>query len=170
MLKRSIAVLALATTLSVGCLAQSVTQPRQSQTAASSKVDTLQVDIRAVMDGLNDDFDVLRNMASSLQGHEQDNAVDLVDIIHRAVLETDAAFWFITPYNKIGCDQDREIMRGILQNRLKMYSHLLDLNIDTLSQQLTSTRLPAVSQVALRAQDKMRSAKRDMQSVLDAIQ
>jgi hypothetical protein len=109
-------------------------------------------------------------MASSLQGDEHENAVGVLLTIHQAFLEIDAAFWFIEPYNRMGCDQDKEIMKGILQNRLKRYSHVLELNIDGLSHQLTSTRLPAVSQVALRAQDGMRSAKRDMQSVLDAIQ
>ena len=151
-----------------GCLGQSSAQPNQTQ--AATKVDALLVDLHAVTQGLGDDSGTLNDMASSLQGTEQSNAISLIDNIQLAMTETGGALWLIEPYNKMGCDQDREIMKGVLQARLKSYTHLLDVHIDALSRHLAFTRLPAVSQVVLRAQDRMRAAKHDMQSVLDAIQ
>ena len=170
LLKPITTVLAIAITISAECLAQSPAQPKQTQTA-SSKVDALLGDLRVIVEGLGDDSGTLNEMASSsLQSIERDNAISLVDAIQLAMTEVGGASWLIEPYNKMGCDQDRETMKGILQERLKSYSHLLDLNIDVLSHHLPFTRLPAVSQVVLRAQDRMRNAKRDMHSVLDAIQ
>ena len=166
---KPIAVFAFAIVMSAGCLAQSPAQPNQTQTA-SSKVDALSADLRVVVEGLSDDFGTLTDMESSLQGAEQSNAFSLGDNIQLAITEAGGALWLIEPYTKMGCDQDRETMKGILQERLKSYSHLLDLNIDVLSHHLPFTRLPAVSQVVLRAQDRMRTAKHDMQAVLDAIQ
>src|SRR5450759_914631 len=154
MLIRFIAVLAIAIMMCVRCLAQSPAQPNQTHTA-SSKVDALSADLRVVVEGLSDDFGTLTDMESSLQGTEQSNAFSLVDNIQLAMTETGGALWLIEPYSKMGCDQDREIMRGVLQSRLKLYSHLLDVHIDALSHHLPFTRLPAVSQVVLRAQDRM---------------
>jgi len=171
MLIRPTAVLVLAIMISAGCMAQSATQPKQSQTSPSGKVDAAQADLHAVIVGLNEDSDTLINLASPLVGTpDADNASSMVSTIQLAMTETGAASWLIEPYNKIACEQDREMMKGILQKRLAFYSHVLDLNIKDLSQHLAFTKLPAVSQTVIRAQDRMRSAKRDMQSVLDAIQ
>jgi hypothetical protein len=171
MLMRPTAILLLAITISAGCLAQSAMQPRQPQTSPSGKVDAAQADLHTVVVGLNEDSDTLINLASPLVGTpDADNASSLVSTIQLAMTETAGASWLIEPYNKITCDQDRQMMKGVLQERLAFYSHILDLHIDALSKLLALTRLPAVSQIAIRAQDRVRSAKRDMRSVLDAIQ
>ena len=159
--RKPIAVFAFALVISAVCLAQSAAQPQQSQTAGS-KVDASQADLRSIVSGLSEDFDTLSNMASSLRGTEQSNVLALVNTVQLAMTETGGAIWLIEPYNKIVCDPDREMMKGLLQTGLKGYSHLLDIHIDALSHQLTFTRMPAVSQVVLRAQDRMRSAKHDM--------
>ena len=171
MLIRPAAVLVLTVLISAGCLAQSETQPKQSQTFPSGKVNAAEADLRAVVVGLNEDSDTLINLASPLVGSpDADNVTSMVGTIQLAMTEIGAASWLIEPYNKIACDQDREMMKGILQKRLAFYSHVLDLNVKDLSGHLAFTKVPAVSQIVIRAEDRMRSAKRDMQSVLDAIQ
>ena len=163
-------VFALGVMISAGCMAQSRTQPKQSQTSPSGNLDAAQADLHAVVVGLTEDGGTLIDLASSLGGVEQDNASSMVSIIELAATQTGSASWLIEPYNKIACDQDREMMKGILQKRLASFSHLIDVNINELSRHLAFTKLPAVSQIVIRAEDRMRSAKRDMQSVLDAIQ
>ena len=170
MLIRLTSVLVLTVMISAGCMAQSAAQPKVSQTSPNGGVDAAQADLRAVIAGLHDDGNALNDIGSSLRGTDADNAIALGDAIQLAMMETDAAFWFMEAYNKMGCGQDREIMKGILQKRLAFYSHVLDLNISASSGQLALTKVPAVSQIAVRAQDRMRSAKRDLQLVLDAIQ
>lgn len=164
-----IAVLAFAVSISGGCLAQSRVAQNERR-SVSSKADVLRVDLEAASKGLVEDDVSLNAMVKSLEGDALYNAQNLLDEIQFAQIETDAAASFVLLYADVGCDQDRKLVRVVLQDRLKTYSKLLDSSISSVSRNLASTKVLAVSQVGLRAQDKMRSARSDMQSMLDLIQ
>jgi hypothetical protein len=63
--------------------------------------------------------------------------------------------------------QDRDVMKDIFRGRLKRYSHLLAIDINLSAE---FAKVPATSQIAIRAQDSMRNAKCDLQLGVDAIQ
>ena len=166
---RSMSVMALATILATNCVAQSW---EQAQTPEGKVRDTL-TQLQAEKTGLLEDSDTLGKLAQTLPQQntfEIDNAMQINHAILLAVAETDAAIWFTALYIGIGCEKDKEKARVALDNRLKFYSHTLDLNSDTVSHQLAFTRLPAVSQLAIKAEDRMRNAKREMQAILDLTQ
>src|SRR5271166_5295656 len=116
MLIRPAVVLLLAIMISAGCAAQSAPQSKQAQTFPSAKVDAAQADLHAVVVGLNEDNGTLIDVASPVVGTpDADKITSMVSTIQLAQMEIGGASWLIEPYNKMGCDQDREIMKGILR-------------------------------------------------------
>lgn len=160
----------LVVVLSVGCMGQSAPQAKQSQAPRTNKTDAVPADLRAVIVGLNEDVETLTQMAPSLGGYEGNNASSTSAAIQVAQIAIGGASFLIEPYDKMGCDQDRQVMKGILQKGLPFYAEMLDLKLKDLSGYAGLTKSPAISQVAIRAEDRIRSAKRGIQSVLDTVQ
>ncbi len=76
-------------------------------------------------------------------------------------------------YDSIQCGPDRVMMKPLLEDRLRLYSRLLDLSAQQASLPLTTpgaVKLQATTQRALELRDDLRAAKSKVDAAADALQ
>ena len=103
-----------------------------------------------------DDMD---SIAKSLNGFDFSNAMTIADHAQQGMMYLDATFWFLGLYDRMQCSEDKDLAKGVLQNRLGFYAHLLDMAVDQTNGNLGLTRVPAVAQQGQRIRDELRAAK-----------
>ena len=76
-------------------------------------------------------------------------------------------------YDNIQCASDRAMMKPLLEDRLRLYSHLLDLSAQRASVPFTTpgaVKLQATTQRALKIRDDLRAAKSKIDAAAHALQ
>jgi hypothetical protein len=111
----------------------------------------------------------LQAMAKSLKSPDFDAALEVDTKAQHAVMELDAAIWFLDTYNNMQCVQDREIAKIALKNRLEFYSYLLGLEADQVAGHLAFANSPAVVQSGMRVKDELRAAKGKLDEIVSAV-
>ena len=101
----------------------------------------------------------LESIAKSLSGADLDNALAIDERAEWGMSYLDATVWFVVTYNRMQCDDDKNIAKTVLQNRLAFYAHMLDMAVDQTNGYLGRTRPPAVAQQGQRIRDELRAAK-----------
>ena len=101
----------------------------------------------------------LESISKSLRGQDLDNALAIDERSGQGVAYLDASFWFVAIYNRMQCDEDRNVAKAVLQNRLGFYAHLLDMAVDQTNGFLGLTHMPAVAQQGKQIRDELRAAK-----------
>ncbi|SPE27158.1 exported hypothetical protein [Candidatus Sulfotelmatomonas gaucii] len=101
----------------------------------------------------------MESIAGSLSGFDLDNALAIDDRAEQGMAYLDATYWFVVTYNRMQSDEDKNIAKAVLQNRLAFYAHMLDMSVDQTNRSLGLTRLPAVAQQGQRIRDELRAAK-----------
>ena len=101
----------------------------------------------------------LESIMKSLSGVDVDNALAIDERAGQGAMYLDASYWFVGTYDRMQCDEDKNIARTVLQNRLGFYAHLLDMAVDQTNGSLGLTRVPAVAQQGQRIRDELRAAK-----------
>lgn len=110
----------------------------------------------------SDDMD---SMAKSLNGFDSNNAISIADHAQQGMMYLDAMFWFVGTYDRMQCDEDKNLAKAVLQNRLGFYAHLLDMAVDQTNGNLALTRVPAVAQQGQRIRDELRAAKAKLDEI-----
>ncbi len=110
----------------------------------------------------SDDMD---SIAKSLNGFDFNNAMTIADHAQQGMMYLDAMFWFVGTYDKMQCDEDKNLAKAVLQNRLGFYAHLLDMAVDQTNGSLGLTRVPAVAQQGQRIRDELRAAKVKLEEI-----
>jgi hypothetical protein len=105
-----------------------------------------------------DDFHTIFDAVGSA-GVERDVLLSLQEVALRSALDVDNALNFIALYQGMVCDHDRSITKGVLQNRLELYSKQLNEDSRFTTQLLASSKSPGTVQLALRMRDELDSAK-----------
>jgi hypothetical protein len=103
--------------------------------------------------------DDMNSMEKSLNGFDSNNAGTIVDHAQQGMMYLDAIYWFVGIYDRMQCDEDKNLAKAVLQNRLGFYAHLLDMAVDQTNGNLGLTRVPAVAQQGQRIRDELRAAK-----------
>ncbi len=62
-------------------------------------------------------------------------------------------------YKNLQCETDRAIVKPLLEDRLRLYSGLLELDAETAARPLGSANLPSTTKKALKLQDALLAAK-----------
>jgi hypothetical protein len=101
----------------------------------------------------------LESIAKSLRGVDADNALAIDERAGQGVMYLDAMFWFVGIYDRMQSDEDKNLAKAVLQNRLGFYAHMLDMAVDQTNGYLGLTRVPAVAQQGQRIRDELRAAK-----------
>jgi hypothetical protein len=104
----------------------------------------------------SDDMD---SIAKSLNGSDFNNAMTIVDHAQQGMTYLDAMFWFVGTYDRMQCNEDKNLAKAVLQNRLGFYAHMLDMAVDQTNGNLGLARVPAVAQQGQRIRDELRAAK-----------
>ena len=124
-----------------------------------------QLDLKARKNMLLTESSDLEGMAKSLNGTESSVALSIDEKIGQGVMEIDAVYWFVGIYESMQNDQDREVAKAVLKNRLAFYSYLLGLGADQTAGQLAFTKLPAIAQAGAQARDNLRAAKNKLDEI-----
>ncbi len=103
--------------------------------------------------------DDMNSIAKSLNGFDFNNAITIGDHAQQGMMYLDAMIWFVGIYDRMQCDEDKNIAKAVLQNRLGFYAHFLDMAVDQTNRNLGLTRVPAVAQQGQRIRDELRAAK-----------
>lgn len=101
----------------------------------------------------------LETMGKSVTGPDVQVILALDEKAGHAALELDATLWFLTLYDNMQCEQDREVAKTALKNRLGFYSHILGLEADQVPGQLAFSKLPTTAQAGQRLKDDLRAAR-----------
>jgi hypothetical protein len=101
----------------------------------------------------------LESIAKSLHGVDIDNALAIDQRASQGMAYLDAMYWFVVTYNRMQCDEDKNIAKTVLRNRLGFYAHVLDMAVDQTNEFLGQARVPAVAQQGQRIRDELRAAK-----------
>ena len=133
------------------------TQPQDVPEIIAKKA--VEVDLGTRKKSLITESEDLESIAKSFRGFDADNALAIDRSAEVGVANLDATYWFVAMYNRMQCDEDRNVAKIVLQNRLGFYAHLLDLAVDQTNGYLALTRVPAVAQQGLRIRDELRDAK-----------
>jgi hypothetical protein len=75
------------------------------------------------------------------------------------------AIWFLGVYEKMQCEPDRIAVKGALNNRLPFYSHVLDVEANSITGTLAYEQSPAMTQAGFRIRDDLRAAKDKMDAI-----
>ena len=116
-------------------------------------------DLRTRKMNLNTQSHDLESIAQSLGGVDLDNEGAIDDRALQGQMYLDAIYWFVVTYDRMQCDEDKNVAKAVLQNRLGFYSHMLDMAVDQTNGYLGRTRVPAVAQQGQRIRDELRAAK-----------
>lgn len=112
----------------------------------------------------------LESITKSLNGVDFDNALSIDERAGQGVMYLDAIYWFVGTYDRMQCDEDKNVAKAVLQNRLGFYAHLLDMAVDQTNGYLGRTRVPAVAQQGQRIRDELRAAKVKLDEVAASLQ
>ena len=133
------------------------TQPQGAPEVIAKKA--MEADIGTRKKNLTAESQDLESIAKSLRGFDADNAMAMDQRAGDGVAYLDATYWFVGIYDRMQCDEDKNVAKIVLQNRLEFYAHVLDLAVDQTNGFLGLTRVPAVAQQGQRIRDELRSAK-----------
>jgi hypothetical protein len=117
------------------------------------------VDLDTRKKNLIAESDDMNSIAKSLNGFDFNNAGTIVDHAQQGMMYLDAMFWFVGTYDRMQCNEDKNLAKAVLQNRLGFYTHMLDMAVDQTNGNLGLTRVPAVAQQGQRIRDELRAAK-----------
>jgi hypothetical protein len=115
-----------------------------------------------------DDFATIFD-AVGRAGLERDVASSSNKVALESALDVDNALNFIALYQGMVCDHDRSITKGVLQNRLELYSKLLNEDSKFTTALLASSKSPGTVQLALRMRDELDSAKASTDSIAASV-
>jgi hypothetical protein len=101
----------------------------------------------------------LESIEKSLATSEFNTATAIHRNAEAGVMYLDATYWFVGIYDRMQCEDDRNLAKAVLQNRLGFYSHMLDLAVDSINGHLGLSRVPAVAQQGQQIRDELRQAK-----------
>jgi len=154
---------ALATMLAVfaACCYSQDAAPKadQQDTPEMAARKAVEVDLWTRKNDLLTQSDDMGSIAKSLNGFDFNNASSIVDHAQQGAMYLDATYWFLGLYDRMQCGEDKDLAKGVLQNRLGFYAHLLDMAVDQTNGYLGLTRVPAVAQQGQRIRDELRAAK-----------
>jgi hypothetical protein len=111
----------------------------------------------------------LESITKSLRGEDVDNALAIDEHAGQGEMYLDATFWFVGIYDRMQCDEDKNLAKAVLQNRLGFYAHMLDMAVDQTNGNLALTRVPAVAQQGQRIRDELRSAKVKLDEIASSL-
>jgi hypothetical protein len=143
----------------VPVLAAQTTNAPSQKADGPSPSDAIERDIAARKKALLSQKEDLTEMAKSLSGTEFRVESVLDQSAGQGLMELDATLWFLGVYDNMHCDQDREIAKTALKNRLAFYSHMLGLAADQTAGELAFTKSPAIAQAGQRLKDDLRAAR-----------
>jgi hypothetical protein len=109
--------------------------------------------------------DDMNSIEKSLNGFDFNTAGTIVDHAQQGMMYLDAIYWFVGIYDRMQCDEDKNLAKTVLQNRLGFYAHLLDMAVDQTNGNLGLTRVPAVAQQGQRIRDELRAAKNKLDEI-----
>lgn len=107
----------------------------------------------------------LESIATPLSGMEMDNALEIDMHAQQGMTYMDAIYWFVVTYDRMQCDEDKNLAKAVLQDRLAFYAHMLDMAVDQTNGNLGLTRVPAVAQQGQRIRDELRAAKTKLDEI-----
>jgi hypothetical protein len=141
-----------------------------TQSQASSPVTSPnERDVAAMKQALINDATDLEGMAKSLGGTELSSVLAIDEKAHEGVMEMDASLWFLSIYDSMQCDKDREIAKTALKNRLGFYSYVLGIEADSAAGPLPFMSLPATVQSSVRVKDDLRAAKNKLDEIAGSL-
>ena len=101
----------------------------------------------------------LESIAKSLTGVDVNSALSIDERAQQGAMYLDATYWFVGIYDRMQYDEDKNVAKAVLQNRLGFYAYMLDMAVDQTNGYLGLTRVPAVAQQGQRIRDELRAAK-----------
>ncbi len=139
----------------------SMSQDTNSQSSANLR------DLVGRKTALISDFNDFMEMVKALppQGSETNLAINLDEYVQPGIGYLDATIAFLTVYEKMQCEPDRMVAKGILKDQLRKYSYFLNTNADSVTGLVALTALPRTAQEGRHLRDELHAAK----DKLDAI-
>ena len=157
---RNFAILIVLAVFGVCCYSQDVTaKTDQQDTAEVAAKKAVLGDLDTRKKNLIAQSDDMNSIEKSLNGFDFNNAGTIADHAQQGMMYLDAIYWFVGIYDRMQCDEDKNLAKAVLQNRLGFYAHLLDMAVDQTNGNLGLTRVPAVAQQGQRIRDELRAAK-----------
>jgi hypothetical protein len=158
MSKFAIAIM-LAVSAACCCPQDAVPRADQQDTLEIAPKKAVESDLGTRKKNLISQSDDMSSIAKSLNGFDFNNAITISDHAQQGMMYLDASYWFVLTYDSMQCDEDKNLAKAVLQNRLGFYAHLLDMAVDQTNGNLGLTRVPAVAQQGQRIRDELRAAK-----------
>jgi hypothetical protein len=140
----------------------------QSQGADSATLVLLR-DLASKKEQLLRESGDLENMAKSLGGSEVDATLELDRKASQGTMALDSLLYFLAIYEKMQCDQDRNVAKTVLSDRLAFYSQLFGMFADQAAGQLAYVRRPAIAQSGQRIKDVLRDARAKMDAYASSL-
>ena len=132
-------------------------QPQDAPEVLAKKA--VEADLSARKKNLMTQSEDMESIAGSLRGVDLDNALAVDTRAQQGEMYLDAMVWFVGTYNRMQCDDDKNLAKTVLQNRLGFYAYMLNMAVDQTNGYLGLTRVPAVAQQGQRIRDELRAAK-----------
>lgn len=164
-------VLAVVVSVSAACChaqdAGPKTEAQDSPEVAAKKA--LESDLCTRKQNLINESDDLTSISKSLSGVDLDTASLINERAQQGMIYMDAIAWFLASYHRMQCDEDTNVAKTILQNRVKFYAYMLDMAVNQTNGYLGLARVPAVSQEGARISDELRAAKGKLDEISAAL-
>ena len=116
-------------------------------------------DIEALKKALLTDSSDLEEVAHFLKGTELEMVLQINEKASQGAMELDAAIWFVTIYDSMECESDRQVAKTALRNRLGFYSQMLGLQADQAVGDSAFTKVPTIALSTERVKDDLRAGK-----------
>jgi hypothetical protein len=140
-------------------LAQTAPKSDQQDAPEIAAKKAVEGDLRTRKENLTTQSGDLQSIMKSLSGEDFDNALAIDARAGQGEVYLDATYWFVGTYDRMQCDEDKNVAKAVLQNRLGFYASLLNMAVDQTNEYLGLTRVPAVAQQGQRIRDELRAAK-----------
>ncbi len=148
------------------CYSQDVTQKTSQQDSTEVVANkAVEGDLSTRKKNLNTQSEDMGSIAKSLSGVDLDNALAIDDHALQGEMYLDAIYWFVVMYDRLQCDEDKNLAKAVLQNRLGFYSYMLDMAVGQTNGSLGLARVPAVAQQGQRIRDELRAAKAKLDEI-----
>jgi hypothetical protein len=161
---RSLAVVLVIALFGVCCYPQVAPKAEQDTSEVAAKK-AVEADLSARKKNLMAQSEDMESIGTSLRGMDIDNEIAIDARAQQGEIYLDAVVWFVATYNRMQCDEDKNVAKVMLQNRLGFYAHMLDMAADQTNGYLGMTRLPAVAQQGQRIRDELRAAKTKLDEI-----
>ena len=122
-------------------------------------------DIEVLKKALLTDSSDLEEVAHFLKGTELEMVLQINEKASQGAMELDAAIWFVTIYDSMECEPDRQVAKTALSNRLGFYSQMLGLQADQAVGDSAFTKVPTIALSTERVKNDLRAGRAKLEEI-----